>query len=304
MESFLTSVGAFTILAIIFYLCLRYIANSQDKERENRELAKYLNLNAFYWDKKKSYDDNIKKILSDPEVRKIAEEAREKAIKQKQKDEDKRRKEDILNRTFSYKYENVIFEIFAPFANKKKYPSRNEEEWECTERLEVEFIKNELMRLCNVTYEDAEELITKFEQHKLLTFFTRGKKKCFYGNTLKYDWNIISDEDMNLSKWIQQHPGRESRESAESRRKPYDIVKRTPFSSFIKKYGDFKVEGDGTSYYLYFNNKTAPRIYIPYEYSKHYDNRYAAISGLGSFFSDTEDFIVIDDDGQMNITQR
>ena len=45
------------------------------------------------------------------------------------------------------------------------------------------------------------------------------KKKCSLGYLLAYEWDIISRFDNNFTKWMDAHPNREEKESAEKRRK-------------------------------------------------------------------------------------
>lgn len=48
---------------------------------------------------------------------------------------------------------------------------------------------------------------------------TLPKKECGIGYFLTSEWDIISRFDNNFTKWMDAHPNREDRESAEKRRK-------------------------------------------------------------------------------------
>ena len=50
------------------------------------------------------------------------------------------------------------------------------------------------------------------------------KKECGIGYLLTSEWDIISRFDNNFTKWMDAHPNREDRESAEKRRK--EVINR------------------------------------------------------------------------------
>lgn len=201
------------VLVVLFY-------KSEERNWENRKLAKFLTSETNFMS-----DAELRKLLSDPAVRKKAEKERDRYEEEERKREIQKRKKGIIDRCFSYEYEDLLFEVFAPFANRDRTPLAIAycKEWEHHESLEVEFVLNEIIRISKVSNEEANQLITKFIKHRLIKL-SPNEQKCCLGDVLVDYWNIVSGDDMNLTRWIQQHPERESRASAEIRRKPFYIV--------------------------------------------------------------------------------
>lgn len=250
--------GVFAFIVFIFYLIICYISKKSRDEAECKDLAKHYNLNNAYFDPNKSYEQNLKKIFSDPEARKEAEENRRKYNERKAAEEDKKRREDIIKRTYSYKYEDVIYEIFAPYRREHRVVLDGRK-WEVVESLENEFVIHEISRILNVDIEEARRLFKEFEDNDLIDVgfgrnLSRGRK-CSMGNLLQYHWNIISNSDKNFSKWIEEHPNIESVESVNKRRAPYDITERFRLEDFVKKYGDYKAVYSALYSHLYFGNR-------------------------------------------------
>ena len=116
MEGFFSSIGVCAIIAGVIQLLIRSLEIKEDKERENEDLFKYTYRSEEKFDKTISRAKNIENVLSQPGVRKEAEKRRVKGKQIMEADEDRRRKEKILKRTYSYQYEDVIYEIFSPLA--------------------------------------------------------------------------------------------------------------------------------------------------------------------------------------------
>ena len=155
----------------------------------------------------------------------------------------------------SYKYENVLYEIFAPYATPRKY-EYNGQKWGFTYeiRLENNFVIKEIIRLLKISIEEAKILFEEFNKNDMLVIHKKNVQngtvlgewvrtgRCSLGNLLIYDWNIISNHDMNLSKWIEQHPIRESKDSVDKRRGV--IKERISFNEFIKREGEYTLKYD------------------------------------------------------------
>lgn len=258
MGEFFYSLGVLVFIVFIGYLILGYINKQSRDEAERRDLAKHYNLNNAVLDPNRSYDQNLKKVFSDPKARKEAEENRRKYNERKAAEEDKKRREDIIKRTYSYKYEDIVYEIFAPY-RKERRVSIDGQKWEVNERLENEFVIQEISRILNVDSEEARRLFKEFDDNNLVDVglgrnLSRGRK-CGLGVLLAYDWNIISNSDKNFSKWIEEHPNIESAESVNRRRAPYDITERFRLQDFVKKHGSYDAGYDGIFGYLYFGSR-------------------------------------------------
>ena len=299
MDEILSSIGGFAIIVVIFYLILYFFNKQSSDERERKDLAKYLD--NVYFDPNKSYDQNLKKILSDPKVRKQAEENRKQHYEREAAREDKQRRENIIKRTYSYKYEDVIYEIFAPYRIERRFEYQGQK-WEVHEKLENEFVIHEISRILDVNIEEARRLFKEFDDNGLVDvglgkdIHTRARK-CSIGIVIYYNWDIISKSDKNFSKWIDEHPNIESVESANRRRAPYDITHRFPLQEFIKKHGDYTAEYSSTLSYIYFRGGI--KAYIDRN-SLGIDlesNRYR----LKSVIEDIPNLYVLEDDGHYSL---
>ena len=181
--------------------------------------------------------------------------------------EEKERKEAIVKRVFSYKYENVIYEIFSPYARKGGGGSFRRQRWTIDLiYFEDEFVKSEISRILNIPYSDAAKLFEEFLDNQLL-MHSFGQTKCSVGNILTEQWDVITKNDNNFSIWIDSHPNIESKESVDKRREKYSLIKTIPFLEFIDIHGNYSIENSLIkSYYTYilmFDDGTQVSAYLP-----------------------------------------
>jgi len=181
--------------------------------------------------------------------------------------EEKERKEAIVKRVFSYKYENVIYEIFSPYARKGGGGSFRRQRWTIDLiYFEDEFVKSEISRILNIPYSDAAKLFEEFLDNQLL-MHSFGQTKCSVGNILTEQWDVITKNDNNFSIWIDSHPNIESKESVDKRREKYSLIKTIPFLEFIDIHGNYSIENSLIkSYYTYilmFDDGTRVSAYLP-----------------------------------------
>lgn len=222
MEGFFSSIGVCAIIAGVIYLLIRSLEIKEDKERENEDLFKYTYRSEEKFDKTISRAKNIEKILSQPGVRREAEERRKKGQEIMAQDEDRRRKDKILKRTYSYQYEDVVYEIFSPYAVKEEniHMAKEYGKWRVHRSIDKFFFRSEIARILNISEDEADDLMFNFEKNDLIYISTipnSWKKVCSLGNLLEYDWDIISKQDKNISLWMDSHPNIESKESFEKR---------------------------------------------------------------------------------------
>ena len=206
------------VIAVIVFMIVMFFQKNEDEVRENADLFKYLKGRENDFDKNLPRHKNIKKILSDPETRKYAEDLREKAIQRSEVCEDSRRKELILKRAYSYQYEDVIYEIFAPLAVKERNPQIAAERggWAVFKPIDKAFFQSEVARIMKISDEEASFFILEFMKNEMIRVINIPDKinnACFMGDLLKYQWDIISKQDKNVSKWIESHPNREDEDS-------------------------------------------------------------------------------------------
>lgn len=183
--------------------------------------------------------------------------------------EEKERKEAIVKRVFSYKYENVIYEIFSPYARKGGGSGIfRRQSWTIgiDLYLEDEFVKNEISRILNIPYSDAATLFEEFLDNELL-MHSFGMTKCCIGHILTEQWDIITQNDNNFSIWMESHPDIESKDSADRRRDKYNLIRTIPFYEFIDTHGKYSIENplikSSNTYFLMFDDGTRVRAYLP-----------------------------------------
>ncbi len=139
----------------------------------------------------------------------------------KKEREDLYRKEYTLKRVFAYKYENFVYSLYSPLAYKRikwweddktveySFGLYSEDTSEC---LPKEFILEKMVDASICSVNNASSLFDDFVNNELIrevVSFNKGKqvleKTGMYriGSTLDTNANIISENDMNITKWIE-----------------------------------------------------------------------------------------------------
>ena len=206
---FLESIGGFVILIVIVFLILMYMEYDDRKRRDNAELMKYVPKDKLSKKKDKGYDMYAKDTLKDKEVRAAAEKAR-----QEDKDREIRRKKEenkqkTIKRVNSYEYENLVYEIYAPYC---KYSSFYEK-WYTDVQLHKDYIIKRILEIksdkdSSVSLTDAKNLFNAMVEAEVLDcIYDNSATYCQMGIVLRIDWAVVSDEDMNIDKWIKKNGG-------------------------------------------------------------------------------------------------
>ena len=226
--------------------------------------------------------------------------------------EEKERKEAIVKRVFSYKYENVIYEIFSPYARKGGGGIFRRQRWTIDLiYFEDEFVKSEISRILNIPYSDAAKLFEEFLDNQLLVH-SFGETKCSVGNILTKQWDIITKTDNNFSIWIDSHPNIESKEIVDKRREKYSLIKTITFLEFIDIHGKYSIDNplmkSYDTYFLIFDDGTRVRAYLPYlgidnknEYNK---KIYLSHDYLLNEIQSMSDLYVHIDDNKYNLIKK
>lgn len=221
MEDFFIFIGIIAIGVVV--LCLIYVGlqEKDDKKKENEELFQYVG-DEDEFDNKLSRAENIEKKLSEPGVRQKAEEIRKQALRNRAKNEDNWRKEQILKRTYSYQYEDVVYEIFSPLATKSSICKG--QTWAIQGGIDADFFRGEVLRILNVSPNEAYRLTDEFAQNDLIKIMTppdSWREHCYIGELLYYRWDVISKYDKNFSTWMEAHPNVEKRDNYIQREKEF-----------------------------------------------------------------------------------
>ena len=204
MNDFLSGIGFMALMAAVIYLLLQHDKKRMDKIVENEKLFSHIGEEDDLEDTLPRHKA-IEKALSQPGVRKAAEEIEKQLQKNRAMNESNERKEKIIKRTFSYKYEDLVYEIFSPYAELKKYP-QEPHRWDVDEMLEKWYIVKEIERIQHITENEAYQLIDELIKNNLIYEYGGSvdwKKKCSLGYLLAYEWDIISRFDNNFTKWME-----------------------------------------------------------------------------------------------------
>lgn len=199
---FYTSVGVIAVFAILFLLVL---CRENYKRNETEHLRQLVAMDGNFdkfWETHNNltYEQALRAFYKDPKKLAEAEE------KKKRRDESKRKwdmlvkKEKTIKRVYAYKYEDFVFSLFSPLAS---YCSIGKEWFEpsTSNGLPENYVLHRMKELDSVnTY----GLYCEFLKNDL--FYKDCKtKKVGLGSVLSTYANIISEEDMNMDKWIKKN---------------------------------------------------------------------------------------------------
>ena len=127
--------------------------------------------------------------------------------------EEKQKKENIMNRIYGYQYEDFLFSLFAPLAtynDKDKqwdlYPFINTAEGlkGVVTTLPESYVLYRIASEFKLSENDSRKLFKELVQHKCL-FYNEYGDYCELGRVLTTEYDIVSANDMNISKWIEKH---------------------------------------------------------------------------------------------------
>ena len=213
MDGFLSSIGALALVALMIYILCIALDMYKDKQREKSKLKKH----AF-----------LGEDMSDSKDKKTTIEQKKVVEANESKLTESKRKELIMDRVYSYKYEDSIYRIFSPYAVENKNAFSEHQKWLCDTSLELNFVSYELGRILLMSEYQAIDLLREFKEHHLVEWTLAPYSReynCSMGDLLIYHWDIISKNDKNFSSWIDSHNDIELKESVEKRRKHYLTVK-------------------------------------------------------------------------------
>ena len=206
---FLESIGGFVILIVIVFLILMYMEYDDRKRRDNAELMKYVPKDKLSKKKDKGYDMYAKDTLKDKEVRAAAEKARQEDNDREIKLKKEENKQKTIKRVNSYQYEDLVYEIYAPYCIYSSFY----EKWYTDVQLHKDHIIKRIFEIKSdkdpsVSLADAKSLFKAMIEAEVLDcIFDNSATYYQMGIVLRYDWAVVSDEDMNIDKWIKKNGG-------------------------------------------------------------------------------------------------
>lgn len=162
------------------------LIRSQQKEYPGKVLRKY--------------------IKKHPEELLEAKKVYKKKLEEQYKHEESKKRELIKARVFAYDYEEMLYQIYAPFAEQGTWG------WFASTNLRKKYIIMRISEIKSVSEKDAINIFNILKEHKLLqdlldddTYFLTPLLDNLSPDTKQ--WDVVSDTDMNLNKWILAHPG-------------------------------------------------------------------------------------------------
>lgn len=188
----------YIVIILAFVGLYLYLKISSDKDSHYKELAHFYGM----------HDSNIEDIRKffqvNPEKIKEAEEL----LKEKKESirlfQESEKRELIKNRVYAYDYEEMLYQIYAPFA------ILSMGKWLSLEGLDKEYIVQSIAKIRNMSYEEAQILFEDLNKHNLINDFAKTGKFVLCSmlaasGSQDKKWQIVSDTDMNLDKWMVQH---------------------------------------------------------------------------------------------------
>ena len=200
MYNILAAIGLITILAILFFLYLNNIDKKKEEEKDNYDLAKYSDKCENIEKNASSVDEvhkQIRKVLSDPKERLEAETRRRQYQKELDDLSEERHKEYVIKRTYSYKYESDVFDMFSG-----TFKAVTVSHYRPYRYLAKEDIITEIQNRYGKEYIVAIDLYNEWIENELIREFNG---EVSLGATLQRKANIISSKDMNMDKWMANH---------------------------------------------------------------------------------------------------
>lgn len=210
----MATVILFVLICVGLYILYVYFKKEEEKNKHYRELARFI-------DKKELYPEyartNIKDIhprftkmeYKEPtadEIRKYFKEHPDKLAEVETRlvelgrnrilYQEERKRKLIKQRVFAYEYEDMLFQIFAPFAH--DYGNT----W-VPQPLLYDFVVKRIAEIKNVTAEEASKILEALKDKEVI-YYNGGVNL----SQVLWDgsfWNIVSDTDLNLDKWMVAH---------------------------------------------------------------------------------------------------
>lgn len=202
MIVYLAEIGAFAIIVVLFFLFLYQLQRSDEKRRNEEDLMRYVDDKDIINYPNGSWYMTIKKTLENKTVRERTELKRKEAKEYEKKSKERDLKNKITLRVNAYPYEDMLFELYAPFCEVIS------DKWTLLfhKGLSKYEVIKEIQRIKGVSKEEAvivfDELVTKS-----LIDYSHLNQKYELSYVLRHYPNVLSDEDMNIHKWILSHGG-------------------------------------------------------------------------------------------------
>ena len=202
---------------IIIIIIYSIVISIRDTIKERIEKKEYYELVAQYYMEKHSWELNMDgpKVLkfiensykyykANPEKFIVAEKDYKNHLKADYAEKEAKRRELIRKRVFAYDYEEMLYEIYAPTATRT-----NSNAWEA-KSLDKDYVIERIGKIREISKEEALKIFDLLIDKKILEKDYRNDNEislCYMLNNSNCfdEWQIVSDIDLNLSKWMANH---------------------------------------------------------------------------------------------------
>ncbi len=188
MIEFFALIGALMVIWLCF---VGYIKFTNSRDSRLNHLCELYTFEHYSHRYNYPYSKIKKFFKENPEEIKRREEIWQEKLKEEHAEEERKRKQQIIGRIFAYDYEDTLFEIYAPYAEKRG------ETWVCNTWLPKNEVISKIATIRRISKLEAEDIAKQLEEHWFL-----WENKYSYMIPSDSNWNILSDTDMNLDKWI------------------------------------------------------------------------------------------------------
>ena len=197
----LYSIFLITAIAVLIYYAAKMMYQSWEHE---------LDIANFYKKNHLIHTDikNIKKSFKDnPELYKKAAQEYDDEKKALYIYNENKRKKAIAKRVYAYEYEDMLYQIFAPIVERYCYTDLYWSTYRIN--LSKEYLVQKITEIIGITEEGAEQIIEYLASKDILfnydgRYHLTSMLEKGTGDTYER-WNIISDTDMNIDKWMNEH---------------------------------------------------------------------------------------------------
>jgi len=204
---FFAAVGAFAIVVLAGYLLLRHLDNKQSQAEINRQLI-VKSGDSFEFEKfckmhpELPHQQALLEFYKDKDKKNEAIKQAKENIKREHEIEDKLNREYTIKRVFAYKYERFVLSLYSPLAKQSK-GSIDDEEWECSESLPSFYLLHKLKQEYGEI--EGDSLFDQFIENDLISSHYGTNSSYYLGSILGIHYNVVSDADLNMTKYIEQY---------------------------------------------------------------------------------------------------
>ena len=206
----MAAVILFIIICVGLYLLHLYMEKYTETNEHYMELAKFFSereLGIIQDNRytKENHIDVVRRFFKEhPDKLAEAEKLYKKRMESKHHAREAWKKEFIMHRIFAYDYEEMLFQIFSDHAILDEMGK-----WH-SQHIDKNHLLQRISEIKNIEIEESQRIVDTLIEHCVLC---NVGEDCFLSSLLEESddnqsmirWNIVSDTDMNLDKWMKAH---------------------------------------------------------------------------------------------------